>query len=316
MTAINLKTSQAPLICILGATATGKTRLGVALARRFEGEIISADSRQVYRGLDIGSGKDLDEYADTPYHLIDIVDPGHEFNLFEFVEQFTHTYYDISKKSRLPFLVGGTGMYLDAILNRYQLTRNRPGVLEEHGIDLNQADDAQLCARLKALHPDLHNNTDLEDRSRLIKALEIALSEAAGEPRIQAPEMPILTIGIHLPREQIWQRISQRLRARMEQGMIEEVEHLHAKGLSWPQLEFYGLEYRYIAQFLQGQLNRNDMLQKLDSAIRQFAKQQEKWFRNIAKKGHTINWIDADEHLESEACSRVEAFLLANTVCE
>ena len=297
------------MLCILGATATGKTRLGVSLARHFGGEIISADSRQIYRGLDIGSGKDLDEYQNVPYHLIDIRDPGYEFNLFEFVECFSSAYQDILDRQGLPILVGGTGMYLDAVLNRYELTRSNPELLETKNHEWQSMDNDALASQLKSLNPALHNSTDLEDRHRMLKALEIAYSKQAGEPSIQAPHIDTYTIGIELPRNQIRERISIRLLARLQQGMIEEVESLHAQGVDWKQLEFYGLEYRYIAQYLQGELNRNDMQQKLNSAIHQFAKQQEKWFRNIQKKGHDIHWIPADGQLAEEATRQVDGFL-------
>lgn len=306
MTTINLRPNATPLICILGATATGKTRLGVSLARTFGGEIISADSRQVYRGLDIGSGKDLKEYAEIPYHLIDIAEPGYEFNLFEFVEAFNAAFEDISARNKVPFLVGGTGMYLDAVLNHYKLTRSNSEFLQQHlNIDLEKADDESLRTLLQEINPKLHNSTDLEDRHRLIKALEIAVSQNTDAEQLQVPQMNTLTIGIHLPREEIRKRITTRLRDRLEQGMIEEVETLHASGVAWEQLEFYGLEYRFVAQYLQGQLNKNDMFQKLNSAIHQFAKQQEKWFRNIQKKGRDIVWIEHGADLETKAAEVV-----------
>jgi tRNA dimethylallyltransferase len=294
-----------PMICILGATATGKTRLAVALANSFGGEIISADSRQVYRGLDIGSGKDLDEYGSTPHHLIDIVDPGHEFNVFEFIVSYNDALEKIQTKGNLPFLVGGTGMYLDAVLSTYQLTvRNA-----EHAEALQQLSDHELEDKLRELIPDQHNTTDTETRSRMISAIEIALAKQAGEPVIQANTTETLILGIAMPREKIREGITRRLKQRSSEGLIEEVEHLHANGVSWEQLYFYGLEYRFIAQYLQGQLNYNDMFQKLNSAIHQFAKQQEKWFRNIEKKGHKIHWINASADIEALATETIKDFL-------
>lgn len=285
------------MICILGATATGKTRLAVALAEHFNGEIISADSRQVYRGLDIGSGKDLDEYGSTPHHLIDIVDPGHEFNVFEFVLSYNEALQKIRANKKLPFLVGGTGMYLDAILSAYQLTvRNT-----NHSKSLSKLSDTELSAKLNALLAQQHNTSDSANRARMISAIEIALAEQAGEPIVQATPSQTLILGIAMPRETIRERITLRLKQRLAHGLIEEVERLNKEGVSWEQLHFYGLEYRFISQYLQGQLGYNDMYQKLNSAIHQFAKQQEKWFRNLEKKGHNIQWIDRKNDIESVA---------------
>ena len=199
------------MICILGATATGKTRLAVALAEHFNGEIISADSRQVYRGLDIGSGKDLDEYGSTPYHLIDIVDPRHEFNVFEFVLSYNEALQKIRANKKLPFLVGGTGMYLDAILSAYQLTvRNT-----NHSESLSKLSDTELSAKLNALLPQQHNTSDSASRARMISAIEIALAEQAGEPIVQATPSQTLILGIAMPRETIRERITLRLKQRL-----------------------------------------------------------------------------------------------------
>jgi len=293
------------MICILGATATGKTRLAVALAEHFNGEIISADSRQVYRGLDIGSGKDLDEYGSTPYHLIDIVDPRHEFNVFEFVLSYNEALQKIRANKKLPFLVGGTGMYLDAILSAYQLTvRNT-----NHSESLSKLSDTELSAKLNALLPQQHNTSDSASRARMISAIEIALAEQAGEPIVQATPSQTLILGIAMPRETIRERITLRLKQRLAHGLIEEVERLNKEGVSWEQLHFYGLEYRFISQHLQGQLSYNDMYQKLNSAIHQFAKQQEKWFRNLEKKGHNIQWIDRKNDIESVAKNMLADYL-------
>lgn len=288
------------LLVLLGATASGKTRLGVDLARLLQGEIISADSRQVYRGMDLGTGKDLAEYGEVPYHLIDIVDPGYEFNVFEFQHRAYAAIEAIRQRDRLPLLVGGTGLYLDAVLRGYRLVAvaENPELRSE----LAALDMAQLAARLLQLRPELHNSTDLTDRARLVRAIEIASGEAEAAAELPPPpEIRPLILGLQWPRERLRQRISRRLKERLEQGMIEEVASLHAAGVPWATLEFYGLEYRFIAQHLQGILNRNDMTQKLASAIHQFAKRQETWFRRMEKQGTRIHWLDAEGDALGEA---------------
>jgi len=298
MTQINVNTLPA-LPCIIGPTASGKTALAVKLAEHFRAEIISADSRQVYRGMDIGTGKDLHEYGSVPYHLIDIVDPGHEYNLFEFARDFCHHFQDIHTRKRFPILVGGTAMYVDAVLSRYDLIRAEPD--PERRSRLEQLSDKALQNHLLDLKPKQHNTTDLDSRSRLIRAIEIAEAEQQQADRIQWPAFKPLVIGIQIPREIVRQRITRRLKQRLQQGMIEEVEQLHDQGLSWEQLDFFGLEYRFIARYLKGELSYNDMYQKLNSAIHQFAKQQDKWFRKFEQKGHAIHWISADDRLEEQA---------------
>jgi tRNA dimethylallyltransferase len=279
------------LLVLLGATASGKTRLGVELARLLQGEIISADSRQVYRGMDLGTGKDLAEYGEVAYHLIDIVDPGYEFNVFEFQQRAFAAIEAIRGRGKLPLLVGGTGLYLDAVLRGYRLLAvpENPQLRAE----LADLDMPQLAARLLTLRPELHNHTDLTDRSRLLRAIEIAMGEAAaGADLPPAPDIQPLLLGLQWPREILRQRITLRLKERIAQGMIDEVAALHAAGVPWATLEFYGLEYRFIAQHLQGVFNRNDMTQKLGSAIHQFAKRQETWFRRMEKQGMRIHWLD------------------------
>ncbi len=279
------------LLVILGPTATGKTRLGVEAARALNGEIISADSRQVYRGLDIGSGKDLEEYGEVPYHLIDVVDPGHEFSLFEFARNFCSAFDAIQQRGRLPILVGGTGLYLDAVLRSYRLIEvpEDPELRRQlTGLSLEELRD-----RLLQLREDLHNSTDLNDRDRVIRAIEIATGEASKDAVPLA--LPVLTprvYGVRWPRPQLRERITRRLKERLQTGLIEEVAALHAQGVSWETLDFYGLEYRFVAQHLQGQLNRNDLFQKLNSAIHQFAKRQDTWFRRMEKQGVAIQWLD------------------------
>jgi len=291
------------LLVILGPTASGKTRLGVELSRRLGGEIISADSRQVYRGMDIGTGKDLHEYDEIPYHLIDVAPPGHEFNLFEFQRLFLDCFCEISSRGLLPVLVGGSGMYLDCVLRGYRLTE----VPEDAALrsELAPLSMAELTDRLTRANPKLHNRTDLTERPRLIRAIEIAESRAvAGEPW---PEIVPLTLGIRWERAALRERITKRLKERLAAGMIEEVERLHASGTSWEQLEFYGLEYRYLARYLKGELTRNDMFQKLNSAIHDFAKKQENWFKRMQSHGTQIHWLEGAGDPLAEALQLVAA---------
>ena len=279
------------LLVLLGATASGKTRLGVQLASRLGGEIISADSRQVYRGMDLGTGKDLAEYGPVPYHLIDIVEPGYEFNVFEFQQRAFTAIEAIRSRERLPLLVGGTGLYLDAVLRGYRLVPvpENPALRAE----LAELAPAELAERLRRLRPQLHNSTDLSDRARLVRAIEIVVGEAAAADRLPpAPAIRPLVLGLRRPREILRRLITERLRLRLADGLIEEVATLHAAGVPWATLEFYGLEYRYVAQHLQGSCNRNDLTQRLAVAIQQFAKRQETWFRRMEKQGVRIHWLE------------------------
>jgi tRNA dimethylallyltransferase len=281
-------------LIILGPTASGKTKVGVEVARVLDGEIISADSRQVYRRMNIGTGKDLEEYGSVPYHLIDIVDPGYEFNVFEFQRYFIEVFAGIQARGRFPILVGGTGMYLDAVLRGYRLHEVPENPMLRRELAALALDN--LAARLKGANPKLHNTTDLLDRERLTRAIEIA--EFSGErkdPPSPFPDIKPIVFGIRLEREILRQRITKRLRERLNRGMIEEVKELIIKGASFETLEFYGLEYRFVAKFLKGELNRNDMFQKLNSAIHQFAKRQETWFRRMERQGIQIHWVDGEK---------------------
>ncbi|MBU5613404.1 tRNA (adenosine(37)-N6)-dimethylallyltransferase MiaA [Geomonas sp. Red51] len=276
------------LLVILGATASGKTRLGVQLSQRLRGEIISADSRQVYRGMDIGTGKDLHEYQGVPYHLIDVAPPGHEFNLFQFQRLFLDCFADISSRRLLPVLVGGSGMYLDCVLRGYRLVE----VPEDPALrrELAPLSMTELADRLVRANPRLHNNTDLTERSRLLRAIEIA--EYQGGTKEPWPAITPFTIGIRWERGQLRERITLRLKERLEAGMIEEVRRLHEAGTGWDKFEFYGLEYRYVARYLKGEITRNDMFQKLNAAIHDFAKKQENWFRRMQSHGTVIHWVE------------------------
>jgi tRNA dimethylallyltransferase len=277
------------LLTVLGPTASGKTRLAVALTRELGGEIISADSRQVFRGMDIGTGKDLHEYGDVPHHLIDLLDAGAEFSVFEFQRLFFSAFAAIAARRRLPVLCGGTGMYLDAALRGYRLE----AVPEDPALraELAGRSDAELGEMLRRLRPKQHNTTDLRDRHRLIRAIEIARQGdrvPAGEP---PPDVRPLVIGIRWERSELRRRITERLQQRLECGMIEEVQRLHEAGVRWERLDYYGLEYRFAGAFLRGEMNRNDMFQRLNGAIHDFAKRQETWFRRMERQGVTIHWV-------------------------
>jgi len=278
------------LLVILGPTASGKTRLGVELARKLCGEIISADSRQVYRGMDLGTGKDLHEYGEIPYHLINVAPPGSEFNLFQFQRLFLDAFCEISGRGRLPVLVGGSGMYLDCVLRGYRLAEVPENPELRRELDPLSMED--LAERLGRANPRLHNSTDLTERARLIRAIEIAEFSPEGEHSEPYPGIVPVTLGIRWERAALRERITLRLRERLESGMIEEVQQLHAAGVPFEQLEFYGLEYRFLARHLKGELSRNDMFQKLNSAIHDFAKKQENWFRRMQSHGTLIHWLE------------------------
>jgi tRNA dimethylallyltransferase len=281
------------IIVVLGPTASGKTRLAVALAGECGGEIISADSRQVFRGMDIGSGKDLHEYGRLPYHLIDILDAGEEFSVFDFQRRFLKAFAEITSRGGFPILCGGSGMYLDAALRGYRMV----AVLRNESLrsELAAKSDAELVEELRRLKPEQHNSTDLLDRERTVRAIEIAHGDAEGISSCDPfPRMRSSVIGIQWEREALRRRITDRLRERLDSGMIEEVERLHACGVAWERLDYYGLEYRYAGAYLRGEMNKNDLFQRLNSAIHNFSKRQGNWFRWMERHGVTINWIDGE----------------------
>lgn len=294
------------VLTILGPTASGKTRLAVALAERLGGEIISADSRQVFRGMDIGSGKDLHEYGRVPYHLIDILDAGGEFSVFDFQRRFLGAYEDVAKRRALPILCGGSGMYLDAVLRGYRMVEvSRNDALRDV---LAKKTDAELVDELRRLKPDLHNSTDLLDRERTVRAIEIARGEVeqciVSEP---LPRLRSTVIGIRWERDALRRRITERLRERLDNGLIEEVERLYEGGIAWERLDYYGLEYRYVGGYLRGDMDKNDMFQRLNAAIHTFAKRQGNWFRRMERHGVAINWIDGDSDQSAQAMKIVRS---------
>ncbi len=288
------------LIVILGPTASGKTRLAARLAARIGAELISADSRQVYRGMDIGTGKDLSEYvvdgSRVSCHLIDVADPGHLFSVYEFQQRFYACFREITARGRMPVVVGGTGLYIESILREYRMLPVPENTalrdeLKEQGLE-------ELAARLLHVNPALHNTTDLTGRERLIRAIEIAEHTArhGSEDAIERPDIAPLVIGIRWDRAALRERITKRLKERLEQGMIEEVQRLHDSGIPWERLDEMGLEYRYVSLYLRGDLTYEEMFRTLNIRIHQFAKRQDTWFRGMERRGITIHWIEgADE---------------------
>lgn len=303
---------QAPLfnlLIIAGATASGKTHLGVQLAQQLNGEILSGDSRQVYRGMDLGTGKDLHEYGDTPYHLIDLVEPGTEYSVFDYQKDFYQAFEDIQQRHTLPILVGGSSLYIDAVARDYQFVpvAQDPELRQQ----LDQLSLEQLRSKLLQLKPDQHNTTDLIERERLYRAIEIAIGEQKvkeEQKSIIKPKIEPLYIGIRWHRQELRKRIEQRLKQRLEQGMIDEVEQLLQQGVSHENLELKGLEYRFVSQHLRGQLNYNDMYQKLRSAINQFAKRQDTAFRRWERQGININWVEGNGDTLSQSLKIIERF--------
>ena len=292
------------LICVLGPTASGKTRYAVQLARQINAlledlqddklsgtagaEIISADSRQVYRGMDIGTGKDLDEYEEIPYHLMDIVDAGTKYNIFEYQRDFEKAYKGIVDRGGIPILCGGSGLYIEAATCGYSLPEVPPN--PELRAELEKETDEELIARLAALKP-LHNNTDYDTRKRLIRALEIAIYEAE-HPVQRTAFLPKDTyyIGTLVSRDVRNAKIDARLNARLEEGMIEEIRSLIESGIPSEDLIYYGLEYKFVTQHVIGELTFEEMRQQLATAIHQFAKRQMTWFRGMERKGIVIHW--------------------------
>lgn len=291
------------LITILGPTATGKTALAAETAYRLDGEVISADSRQVFRGMDIGTGKDLADYsthgADIPYHIIDICSPTEEYNAYRFMGDFREAFNDIIGRGRIPIMCGGTGLYLDAVIRGYQLP-DAP-VDPAFRKSLEQFGDEELTEKLAALIP-LHNHTDTETRERLLRALEIAeYRKAHPEDYRHLPNMQHIVFGIAFPRETIIERIGVRLRERLDSGMIDEVRQLIDCGVPPERLMRFGLEYRHCTRFLLGQCSEDELFRDLYTDIRRFAKRQMTWFRRMERNGVNIKWIDGNLSLDEKA---------------
>jgi tRNA dimethylallyltransferase len=284
-------------VVVCGPTASGKTALGVALALEFGGEILSADSRQVYRGMDIGTGKDLDEYdtprGAVPYHLIDIRAPGEIYTLHHYQRDFYAAFRDIRARARLPVVVGGTGLYLEAVLRHYRI----PNVPEDPELreGLMRADFGELLRRLRELDPGLYRSTDRSSKKRVVRALEIALYARGHEiewSEENPPPIKPLVLAVRWPRHELRTRIDRRLEERLARGMIEEVERILQSGIRRDRFDLFGMEYRHVAAYLDGTVSRQEMVQNLRRAIHQLAKRQETWFRGMERRGIRLHWID------------------------
>jgi len=293
---------QAKMVTILGPTAAGKTAFAAKLAAALGGEIISADSRQVYRGMDLGTGKDYADYRvrgkQVPCHLIDILDAGFEYNVYLFKQDFLRAFHDIRDRGKLPVLCGGSGLYIESVLRNYQLLHVPPNPQLRADLEGNSFED--LKGMLKLYGP-LHNQTDTVSRKRLIRAIEIAMHQSTHQEVDQVEEMPLksVVLGLHLERMERRRRITQRLKVRLESGLVEEVEQLLKEGLSFEKMEYYGLEYRYVSRYIRQELTYEEMFAKLNSAIHQFAKRQMTYFRGMERRGIPIHWIRTDQDPES-----------------
>ncbi|MBR1934260.1 MAG: tRNA (adenosine(37)-N6)-dimethylallyltransferase MiaA [Prevotella sp.] len=283
------------LITILGPTASGKTPLAAALAQEIEGEIISADSRQVYRRMDIGTGKDLADYGSVPYHLIDICEPGTKYNLFQYQQDFHQAFYDIVSRGRRPILCGGTGLYIEAVLKGYSLSpvpQNQELRNSLEGKSLQEL-TAMLLELKKKNGSNMHNTTDVDTAQRAIRAIEIEMGQQNSPLSSYYPPLTSLIIGVSIDRELRREKITRRLKARLQEGMADEVRHLLDSGIAPEDLIYYGLEYKYVTEYVIGRLTYDEMFRQLEIAIHQFAKRQMTWFRGMERRGFTIHWLDA-----------------------
>jgi tRNA dimethylallyltransferase len=291
------------LITILGPTATGKTGLAAHLAAQINGEIISADSRQIYRGMDLGTGKDYADYyvdgVEIPSHLVDIEDAGVHYNVFRFQTDFVKAFDEIQSRDKFPVLCGGSGLYIEAVLKNYRLIEVPPNKALRKELEGKNLEE--LSEILKNLKPKLHNHTDIETDRRAIRAIEIE-KYYAENPGFDTtyPEINSLNIGIDFDRELRRQRITTRLKQRLDEGMLEEVQKLLDWGLTPEQLIYYGLEYKFLTLHLIGELTFDEMFSQLEIAIHQFAKRQMTWFRGMEKRGTKIHWVDGNLPMEEK----------------
>lgn len=290
------------LITILGPTASGKTPLATALADRLDTEIISGDSRQVYRRMDLGTGKDLADYTingrEVPYHLIDIVEPGYKYNVFEYQRDFLKAYEEITKKGKLPVLCGGTGMYIESVLKGYRLLP----VPENPELRASlEGKTLEELTKILAGYKKLHNSTDVDTAKRAIRAIEIEEYYQLQPPEYREfPSLKSLIVGVDIDRELRREKITRRLKQRLEEGMVEEVRGLLAEGIPAENLIYYGLEYKFLTQYVIGELSYEEMFHQLETAIHQFAKRQMTWFRGMERRGFTIHWLDATLPMEEK----------------
>ncbi len=304
------------LITILGPTASGKTPLAAALAKEVDGEIISADSRQVYRRMDIGTGKDLADYhvvghsvADIAYHLIDICEPGTKYNLFQYQQDFYDAYQDIRARGKQPILCGGTGLYIEAVLKGYKLSPVPQNQALRDSLEGKSLDElTKLLIDLKEKNgSNMHNKTDVDSCQRAIRAIEIETYNLEHPtPCRELPPVDSLIIGVNIDREERRKKITKRLKARLDEGMIDEVKGLLAEGIDPDDLIYYGLEYKFVTEYLIGKLSYEEMFQRLEIAIHQFAKRQMTWFRGMERRGFMIHWIDAMLPMEEKVKKIIE----------
>lgn len=300
------------MITILGPTASGKTAVAAALALRTEGEIISADSRQVYRRMDIGTGKDLADYTigdvHIPYHLIDIAEPGTKYNLFQYQQDFHTAYNDIRSRGKLPILCGGTGLYIEAVLGGYSLSPVPQNQQLRESLEGKSLDElTQMLVELKQKNgSNMHNRTDVDTAQRAIRAIEIETYNLEHPtPERQMPPVDSLVIGINIDRELRREKITRRLKARLEEGMCDEIRSLIDGGVNPDDLIYYGLEYKFVTEYVVGKTSYEEMFRQLEIAIHQFAKRQMTWFRGMERRGYTIHWIDAAQSMDE----KVEAIM-------
>lgn len=295
------------MITILGPTASGKTQLAASLAHDIDAEIISADSRQVYRGMDLGTGKDLEDYTvkgrAIPYHLIDIRDAGDKYNVYQYQRDFLKAYEDIIARGKKPILCGGTGLYLEAVLRGYRLLsvpENKPLRASLEGKSLEEL--TEMLSQLKKENGStMHNQTDVDTAKRAIRAIEIE-EYYRGAPReeLAFPEIEHIIIGVDIPRDVRREKISRRLQQRLDEGMVDEIRRLIDGGVKPEDLIYYGLEYKYLTEYVIGQRTYENMFSQLEIAIHQFAKRQMTWFRGMERRGCTIHWIDALQPMEEK----------------
>lgn len=295
------------LITILGPTASGKTELAAHLAVIMDGEVISADSRQVYRRMDIGTGKDLADYSVdgklVPYYLIDICEPGTKYNLFQYQQDFLKAYEDITARGRQPILCGGTGLYIESVLKGYALSpvpQNPTLRAELEGKSLEEL-TAILTSLKQQTGTTMHNTTDVDTAQRAIRAIEIEeYNLHTPMPKRQFPQIPYIIIGVNIDREHRREKITRRLKARLDEGMVEEIKGLLDSGIAAEDLTYYGLEYKYVTESVIGKTSYEEMYRGLEIAIHQFAKRQMTWFRGMERRGFTIHWIDALQPMEEK----------------
>jgi tRNA dimethylallyltransferase len=304
------------MITILGPTASGKTSLAVALAVALSNhgvaaEIISADSRQVYRGMDIGTGKDLGEYESIPYHLIDICEPGTKYNLFRYQQDFLDVYEEVRRRGVLPILCGGTGLYIEAVLKGYHLSPvPQNEALRKHLETKSLEELTQMLVELKKkTGSNMHNHTDVDTAQRAIRAIEIETYNLHNPmPERVCPPIDSLIIGVNIDRELRREKITNRLKQRLDQGMLDEIRRLLDSGVHPDDLIYYGLEYKYLTLYVIGKLSYEEMFSQLEIAIHQFAKRQMTWFRGMERRGFLIHWIEATLPME-EKVARIKELL-------